>query len=121
MKKKILVIDDEPEIVETLAELLREENYQVSTAISGEEGLKRLAKEKPDLILLDIRMPDWDGRKLLARIKGTEETSSIPVIMLTAVTDTKSILDSQDKRASDYIMKPFNSEQLLRQIRRYIG
>lgn len=120
LKKKILVIDDEPGLVEMLSELLSEENYQVFTAMNGQQGLEQLAKEKPDLILLDIKMPDWDGRDLLAKIKGTSETSSIPVIMLTAVTETKSIIHSQSMKASDYIMKPFKHEELLRQIRRHI-
>ena len=119
-KKKILIIDDEPQVAEMLAVRLQANHYQVLTALNGKEGLEKLQREKPDLILLDIKMPDWDGRELLAKIKGTAETSAIPVIMLTAVTDTRSILHSQEKRAADYIMKPFNPEELLRQIRKYI-
>jgi adenylate cyclase len=112
-KKKILIVDDEPELVEMLKIRLEASGYDVISASDGEEGLKRAEKEKPDLILLDIMMPGMDGLVVLARLRNNLETNFIPVIMLTAKGDTSAILEAQREFATDYVIKPFEPQHLL--------
>jgi DNA-binding response OmpR family regulator len=118
--KKILIIDDETELVEMLRLRLESNGYKVISAFNGEEGLERVDKEKPDLILLDIMMPGIDGFGALARLKNNDATSSIPVIMLTARSETSSILEAQRSFADDYIVKPFDPQELLSLIKKHI-
>ena len=113
MKKKILVVDDEPEIVEVVKRML-EEKYTVISAHDGESCIEIAKKEKPDLILLDILMPKMDGWETLKRLKEDEELKHIPVSMLTALPLTPE--DTRDKpidKIENYIVKPFTKETLL--------
>jgi len=118
--KKILVIDDEPEMVEMLKMRLEASGYIVISASNGRQGLEIAQKEKPDLILLDIMMPEIDGFGVLSRLKNNAETGLIPVIMLTAKAETSSIIQAQKLFANDYIVKPFEPKQLLDLIKKYI-
>jgi DNA-binding response OmpR family regulator len=118
--QKILVVDDEPEIVRLVEIRLRENQYQTLSACDGKMGLETAIREHPDLIILDVMMPVMDGIEALRALKQNPETSSIPVIMLTVKKETKLILDSQGFGASDYISKPFRVEDLLKCIKRYI-
>lgn len=118
-KRKILIVDDEPELVEMLRMRLEANGYEVVSAYDGEEGLAQAEKEKPDLILLDIMMPKMDGLVVLARLKNNLETNFIPVIMLTAKGDTSAILEAQRSFATDYVIKPFEPKQLLSLIEKY--
>ena len=116
MKKKILVVDDEPEIVDIVKKML-EDKYEVITAYDGEECLKKAKKEKPDLILLDILMPKLDGWETLKKLKDDENLKDIPVSMLTALPLTPE--DTRDKpidKIENYIVKPFKKETLIRKI-----
>ncbi|KAA0000296.1 MAG: response regulator, partial [Thermoplasmata archaeon] len=116
MKKKILVVDDEPEIVEVVKRML-EEKYTVISAHDGESCIEIAKKEKPDLILLDILMPKMDGWETLKRLKEDEELKHIPVSMLTALPLTPE--DTRDKpidKIENYIVKPFTKETLLMKI-----
>ena len=83
-KSRILLVDDEPDIVETVAFMLQTRNYSVSVASGGLEGIQKAKSEHPDLVLLDIMMPDVDGYDVCMRLKSDEETKHIPIIMLTA-------------------------------------
>ncbi|MFH1046125.1 MAG: response regulator [Candidatus Omnitrophota bacterium] len=118
---KILVIDDELNIVKVIASRLRANAYEVVTAANGQEGLEKAQGEKPDLIILDVLMPGMNGFEVLQKLKIGQETSAIPVIMLTCEGQTGNIFQAKDSRAIDYIIKPFDPEELLRLIRRYIG
>ena len=119
-KNKILVIDDEPEVVELLKKRLERAGYQVITATDGMGGFKKACEQKPDLILLDIIMPEVDGLTVLRRLRAEEATCEIPVIMVTAKGRTDSMFEAQRYRATDYIIKPFQWSELLRFIKRYL-
>ncbi|MFC1646428.1 response regulator transcription factor [Candidatus Omnitrophota bacterium] len=117
---KILIIDDEPQLIGMLRASLEANGYKVISAPDGEEGLKQASMEKPDLILLDIMMPGMDGLEVLTRLKNDLETNSIPVIMLTAKGGTSAIMEAQRSFATDYVIKPFETEHLLRLIKAYL-
>jgi len=93
---------------------------EVAMAFDGVEGFAKASSEKPDLILLGIMMPAMDGFEVLKRLKDNEETRSIPVVMLTAKGETRAILQAQHLRVTDYVIKPFESEELLNTVRRCI-
>jgi DNA-binding response OmpR family regulator len=116
MKKKILVVDDEEDILHFLELVLREKGYEVATAGSGHEALTRAQMAKPDLILLDIMMPQMDGWEVLKLLRVDEETSDIPVAMLSARTEAKDRVQGLQEGAVDYICKPFSLQDLLAKI-----
>ncbi len=95
--------------------------YKVITALQGEEGLEKAKAEKPDLIILDYLMPGMNGFQVIQKLKLQTETQYIPVVMLTCKGETESIFDAKDLGVSDYLIKPFESETLLRVIKRFIG
>ena len=116
MKKKILVVDDEDDILQFLELVLREKGYEVVTAASGQEALTRAQIEKPDLVLLDIMMPQMDGWEVLKLLRVDEGTSDIPVAMLSARTEAKDRVQGLQEGAVDYICKPFALQELLEKI-----
>lgn len=118
MAKKILVVDDEPYLVELVQTRLRANRYEVVTAVSGKEGLEKAKREKPDLILLDILMPDMDGYQVLRQLKAGRDTRGIPVMMLTVKEWSEDIEKAIAGGAIDYIVKPFNPSSLLEKIKR---
>lgn len=120
MRNKILLVDDEPALVDMVKMRLEANKYEVITAYNGREGLEKADAEKPDLILLDIMMPEMDGYEVLRKLRHKSEMLDIPVIMFTAKTDSQSIFETQDLKATDYIIKPFNPKDLLRLIKKYI-
>ena len=114
-KPHVLTIDDEPRIVEMLAEVLKGEGYRVSTATSGEQGLRIYDEDKPDLVLLDVMMPGMNGFEVL---KALREKGDVPVIMLTGHADLTDVLEDQmDEVPDSYISKPTSREQLLTTIK----
>ncbi len=117
--KKILVVDDEKDIVDTIKTYLEGRGYDILEAYNGDEALAE-AKKSPDLILLDIMMPGIDGFEVLRRLRNNVITDKIPVIMLTSKRETKSIFESQNLRATDYIVKPFSLDKMLDLIDRYL-
>ena len=116
MKKKILVVDDEEDILHFLELVLREKGYEVATASSGHEALTRAQMVRPDLILLDIMMPQMDGWEVLKLLRVDEGTSDIPVAMLSARTEAKDRVQGLQEGAVDYICKPFSLQDLLAKI-----
>jgi len=114
--KSILVVDDDPDIVALSKTILEGEGYGVQTANNGLEVFSRLEEQKPDLIILDIMMPQMDGTAVLKRLKETAETSSIPVIMLTAKVQYEHMIESYELGAEYYITKPFTSTLLIKGI-----
>lgn len=116
-KKCILVVDDTAIILTRISSALRDE-YKVVTVNSGVRALKYLGQEKPDLILLDIQMPQKDGIETLREMRAMPDRADIPVIMLTGVEDKGTVLESAKLGIRDYILKPFHSEELLKRIRR---
>ncbi|MDP6525808.1 MAG: response regulator [Kiritimatiellia bacterium] len=118
-KQKILLVDDEPEFVEMTRMRLEANDYEVVTASNGRECLRVAEEEKPELILLDVMMPEMDGFSALGKLRRLPETRTTPIVMLTAKRDTRSIFKSKDLWATDYLMKPCDPDELLETVRRY--
>ncbi len=112
----ILTVDDEPNILKMIERRLQREGYDVLTAQSGEEGLKLADEHLPDLILLDIMMPQMKGRDVCARLKANPKTAKIPVIFLTALGLADHVRAGMSLGAEDYLVKPFEAGELKERI-----
>lgn len=110
VSEKVLIVDDEEQIRELLREFLTGAGYEVAVAANGEEALKVAQRERPDLILLDIRMPELDGVETCVRLKTNDKTRSIPIIIATAFGDT--LAEALDAGADDFVSKPFQLEEI---------
>jgi PleD family two-component response regulator len=110
---KILIVDDEPFNIDTLEQELDDLGYATVSAANGRQALAQVAAEEPDLILLDIMMPEMDGFQVLSQLKAQAEWRDIPVIIISAMTDLGSVVKGIKLGAEDYLAKPFN-EVLLR-------
>jgi type IV pilus assembly protein PilB len=113
----ILIVDDEEDIRKILRARLLKEGYSILEALNGEQGVKMAYQKKPHLVIMDIMMPVLDGVSATRKIKNYLATASIPVVMLTAKTDSASEIEALDAGADDYVSKPFNAEKLLARIR----
>ncbi len=113
---RILVVDDTPANIQSLAAILKDKGYQISVATNGKQALEVLARVKPDLILLDVMMPEMDGFETCRRLKATEQWRQIPVIFLTAKTEIADIVGGFELGAVDYVAKPFNAHELLARV-----
>jgi DNA-binding response OmpR family regulator len=112
-KRTIMVVDDEPELVTVVCLMLEKKGFNVTCAYDGTQVFDVLKKQKPDLVILDIMMPEMDGLEVLRRLKSAPETSSIPVMMITARDQHEDILRGYKTGADFYIPKPFTKNQLL--------
>ncbi|MFN8504843.1 HD domain-containing phosphohydrolase [Kouleothrix sp.] len=117
MFAKILVVDDEPSIVDVLTRFLTREGYSVVTAANGREALERVQQEPPDLILLDVTMPELDGFSVCQRLKEDERTALIPITMLTGLDDREHRTRGIESGADDFLTKPFEQSILRARIR----
>jgi DNA-binding response OmpR family regulator len=115
-KTKILVVDDEPNIVQTLQDRLEMNEYEVVTAGNGREGLQKFEQERPDVILLDVIMPIMDGHEMLEMLRKQPGGQDVSVIMLTARSQTQDIARANACGIDDYIVKPFDLSELLEKI-----
>lgn len=113
---KILVVDDQPVNVQLLKRKLEREGIQVAAAYTGIEALELVQKEKPDLILLDVMMPDMDGMEVCQRLQEAEDTRSIPIIFITARSSKESKLEGLAVGAVDYITKPIDLDETLARV-----
>lgn len=120
MKKRILVVDDEIDLVETLRFSLELEGYDVLVSYNGEEALHRARNENPDLILLDVMLPKMDGYKVCRLLKFDERFRHIPVFMLTAKTQEKDRIMGLETGADEYITKPFEMNDLMKKVKKYL-
>ncbi len=119
--KKILIVDDEQDIVESLKFVLEVSGYTCYCAYNGEDGLK-LAKElMPDLIILDVMMPKINGYKISRLLKYDNKYKDIPIIMLTARSQTEDKLIGEETGVNEYITKPFELDQIVKKVEEYIG
>ena len=116
--RKILVVDDEPNIVQTLKDRLEMNDFQVLTATNGKEGLDCALSEQPDVILLDVIMPIMDGLEMLEALRQDVNGKELSVIMLTARSQTDDISRASTAGIEDYIVKPFDLSELLEKIER---
>jgi adenylate cyclase len=120
MNNRILVVDDTPANIQALAAILKERGYQISVATNGQQALDLLARVQPDLILLDVMMPGMDGFETCRQIKAAEQWRQIPVIFLTAKTETADIVQGFEVGAVDYVAKPFNAHELLARVNTHL-
>lgn len=113
--KKIMVIDDNPDILEVVSYLLADQGYQVATLNSGEAVFQEIRGFRPDLVLMDVMLGGMDGRGICTHIKQMEETKALPVILISASHDLAAALDQQGA-PDDFIAKPFDIDVLLRKV-----
>lgn len=116
MAASILIVDDEPDLLDLLEMNLDKEGYSIRKAVSGAEALASIRSGRPDLVLLDVMLPDTSGIKLLSRLKNDAETGDIPIILLTAKDSETDMVVGLRVGADDYITKPFSIDVLLARI-----
>jgi two-component system cell cycle response regulator DivK len=121
MSKRILVVEDQPDNRQIIRDMLAASDYQITEAENGQEVLGAIAKQRPDLILMDIQLPVMDGYEATRRIKADPALHSIPIIAVTSYA-----LSDEEKKAraagcDDYVPKPFSPRQLLAKIRQYLS
>ncbi len=120
-KSTIMVVDDNPDIVDNVRLTLEQKGFNVTCAYSGKELFAGLGKRKPDLILLDIMMPQMDGLEVLVRLRRNPGTASIPIILLTAIVYDENVQRGYEYGADYYVKKPFDTFNLLAGINFLLG
>jgi signal transduction histidine kinase len=113
----ILVVDDNPTNLSVISQALRGEGWQVRIAVDGEDALHKVVQQHPELILLDVQMPDIDGFEVCQRLKAMPETADIPIIFMTALADNESKVKGLSLGAVDYIAKPFEQTEAIARVR----
>jgi two-component system response regulator VicR len=120
--KTIIYIEDDPEMIDLVTLILRPKGFNVKGANGGREGLDKVIQEKPDLVLLDLMMPDMDGWEVYHQLKANEITSQTPVIIITAKSQAiDQVLGLYIARVDDYISKPFHPQQLVESIQKVLN
>ena len=123
-KKKILVVDDEPDVVTYLTTLLEDNGYNVISAVDGNEAMEKTRSEAPDLVTLDISMPEKSGVAVYRKLREDERLKRVPVIIITGISDEFEKFISSRRQVpppEGYISKPVNADQFLRKVRDLIG
>ena len=119
---RVVCIEDEPEMIDLVRLILGRRGFEVVGANGGVEGLEAVRREQPDLILLDLMMPDMDGWEVYQRIKGDEQLREIPVIVVTAKAQSiDKVLGLHIAKVDDYITKPFGPQELLESVDKILG
>jgi DNA-binding response OmpR family regulator len=121
MAKKILVVDDERSICKLLKQVLEEKGYEIEFAHTGAEALEKLRKSTPDMVILDVMLPDTTGWQILKTMKTSETTKKIPALMLTQKNLVSDVEFAVDLGASGYLVKPFDIERLLKKVGEIAG
>lgn len=120
--KRVVCIEDEPEMIDLMKLILSRRGFQVMGAMGGREGLEAVQREKPDLVLLDLMMPDMDGWEVYQQMKADPELKSIPVIVVTAKAQSiDKILGLHIAKVDDYVTKPFGPQELLQSVERVLS
>ena len=119
--KKILIVDDETDIIEILQFVLEAEGYECITATDGEEGLKLAKEASPDLIILDVMMPKINGYKISRLLKYDSKYKNIPILMITARSQEEDRVIGEETGADEYITKPFKVDYVVEKVKNYIG
>lgn len=122
MPKRILCIEDHPEMIDLIRVILGRRGYQVEGAIGGREGLEAIERDPPDLVLLDLMMPDVDGWEVYRQLRAKAESKDIPVIVVTAkAQEVDRVLGLHIAGVNDYLVKPFSPKQLAESVERVLG
>jgi DNA-binding response OmpR family regulator len=120
--KRILCIEDEPEMIDLIRLILGRRGFEVIGAAGGKEGLEKIRQEPPDLVLLDLMMPDMDGWEVYQQMKADDTTKDIPVIVVTAKAQSiDKVLGLHIAKVDDYIAKPFSPQDLLNSVDKVLG
>lgn len=114
---RVLVVDDEPDILSILVYQLSREGFRVSTAVNGQSAIATAVEERPDIVILDLMLPGIDGYEVLARLRQNERTASIPVILLSARREEEERIRGFEIGADDYVTKPFSPRELIFRVR----
>ena len=117
---RILAVDDEPNIVRLIQVNLERHGYEVETANNGVQALEKIRARRPDLVVSDVMMPEMDGFELLSTIKRDPALEDLPIIMLTAKTQDKNVMEGYTRGADMYLTKPFNPAELLAFVKRIL-
>lgn len=121
-RKKIVCIEDEPEMIDLVRLILGRRGFELIGAVGGREGLETVKQVKPDLVLLDLMMPDMDGWEIYQHMKADEELRNIPVIIVTAKAQSiDKVLGLHIAKVDDYITKPFGPQELIDSVNRVLG
>ncbi len=118
---KILIVDDSPFMVRLLSYMLETAGYETESAENGKAALKSMLNELPDLVLLDMMMPEMDGLETLRAIRSDAKIKDVPVIMLSAKAQSEDFQAAKELGADGYLTKPFESAQVLASAARYLG
>ena len=120
-KKRILYIEDEKEMLDLTRIVLEREGYEMLAAVGGADGIEAVKREKPDLVLLDLMMPDVDGWEVYRQMKADKEVADIPVIIITARTQSiDKVLGLKVAKVADYITKPFGPSDLINSVKKVL-
>lgn len=120
--KRVVCIEDEPEMIDLVKLILSRRGFQVMGAMGGREGLETIQREKPDLVLLDLMMPDMDGWEVYQKMKADDATKAIPVIVVTAKAQSiDKVLGLHIAKVDDYITKPFGPQELLESVEKVLA
>ena len=120
-KKKVVCVEDEPEIIDLIKLILGRKGFDLTGATGGLEGLEAIRRIKPDLVLLDLMMPDMDGWEVYQQMKADPELKNIPVIVVTAKAQSiDKILGLHIAKVDDYVTKPFGPQELLQSVERVL-
>lgn len=117
MSKRVFIIDDEPDMVKIATDLLEPEGFSVGSCFHPLDGLKKIRANPPDLLLLDVRLPDMDGFQVLKEIKSDSKTRHIPTIMISVKSEESDVVVGLEMGAEDYIVKPFRKRELLARVK----
>ncbi len=121
-KKKVVCIEDEPEMIDLVKLILGRKGFDLTGAMGGREGLETVRRVKPDLVLLDLMMPDMDGWEVYQKMKADKELMDIPVIVVTAKAQSiDKVLGLHIAKVDDYVTKPFGPQELLQSIERVLS
>ena len=120
--RKVVCIEDEQEMIELVKLILSRQNIEVTGALGGQEGLEKIGEVQPDLVLLDLMMPEMDGWEVYQKMKASDEMRDIPVIVVTAKAQSiDRVLGLHIARVDDYITKPFGPQELLESVQRVMA
>ena len=118
MTKHVLLAEDEPNIVESLTFLLDRAGFEVSVETDGQKALDRARAEQPDVLILDVMLPEMDGYEILRRLRADQRTAALPILMLTAKGQPKDRATAEDLGATEFMTKPFSNADVVATVRR---
>ncbi|MBN1877179.1 MAG: response regulator [Anaerolineae bacterium] len=121
-KRTVVCVEDEPEMIDLIRLILGRRNFELVGAVGGREGLETIRKVKPDLVLLDLMMPDMDGWEVYQQMKADPELKQVPVIVVTAKAQSiDRVLGLHIAKVDDYVTKPFGPQELLASVNKVLG